>query len=217
MSTDRRRLEGMLAVERPHTADRFTPVEGMRAVETQSRPRTENARTPGISLTMAGVSDRRDRSDRRPMTAKIAAPCKVFAIDAQRNPGGKENRRCFHGVIHPERGGTAIAGQGITGCQDFQITHQHTHERRWEMNTKWVLSLLLTSGMASLSGCGTSPVERGVTGAGIGAAAGAIGGAVVGAPGTGAAVGAAVGGAAGALTEPDDVDLGDPVWKKKNR
>jgi osmotically inducible lipoprotein OsmB len=63
----------------------------------------------------------------------------------------------------------------------------------------------------------STPLERGVSGAGIGAAAGAIGGAVVGAPGTGAAVGAAVGGAAGALTEPEDVDLGDPVWKKKNR
>lgn len=83
------------------------------------------------------------------------------------------------------------------------------------MNRQWALMLSLIAGLATLGSCGTSPVERGVTGAGIGAAAGAIGGAVVGAPGTGAAVGAAVGGAAGALTDPDDVDLGDPVWKKK--
>jgi hypothetical protein len=66
---------------------------------------------------------------------------------------------------------------------------------------------------AALSGCGTTPLDRGVSGAGIGAAAGAIGGAVVGAPGTGAAIGAAIGGAAGALTDPDKVDLGRPVWK----
>lgn len=66
---------------------------------------------------------------------------------------------------------------------------------------------------AVLSGCGTTPLDRGVSGAGIGAAAGAIGGAVVGAPGTGAAIGAAIGGAAGALTDPDKVDLGRPIWK----
>lgn len=68
-------------------------------------------------------------------------------------------------------------------------------------------------GAAVLSGCGTTPLDRGVSGAGIGAAAGAIGGAVVGAPGTGAAIGAAIGGAAGALTDPDKVDLGRPIWK----
>jgi uncharacterized membrane protein len=88
-------------------------------------------------------------------------------------------------------------------------------ERRSEMNTtlKTMTAVATLWATAALSGCGTTPLDRGVSGAGIGAAAGAIGGAVVGAPGTGAAIGAAIGGAAGALTDPDKVDLGRPVWK----
>lgn len=79
--------------------------------------------------------------------------------------------------------------------------------------TKTTMMAVLTLSMAALSGCGTAPLERGVSGAGIGAAAGAVGGALVGAPGTGAAIGAAVGGAAGALTRRDQIDLGRPIWK----
>lgn len=83
------------------------------------------------------------------------------------------------------------------------------------MNAKTTVMLLaIASGAATLSACGTSPLERGVSGAGIGAAAGALGGAIVGAPGTGAAIGAAVGGAAGALTQPHQVYLGRPVWQQ---
>ena len=64
-----------------------------------------------------------------------------------------------------------------------------------------------------LAGCGNTAGERGVTGAAIGAGAGAVGGALVGAPAEGAAIGGAAGGATGALTDEDDIDLGDPVWE----
>lgn len=64
-----------------------------------------------------------------------------------------------------------------------------------------------------LTGCGSTPGERAVSGAGIGAAAGAVGGALVGAPATGAAIGGAAGAATGALTDEQDLDLGEPFWK----
>lgn len=65
-----------------------------------------------------------------------------------------------------------------------------------------------------VAGCGTDPRER-TTG---GAAAGAASGAAVGALGgpVGALAGAAIGGGAGAITgavtEPEDVNLGRPLW-----
>ena len=67
----------------------------------------------------------------------------------------------------------------------------------------------------SLGACGTTPGERGLTGAGIGAATGAvIGGVTGGSVGTGAIVGGVVGGVIGATTTKDDIDIGDPPWKK---
>ena len=65
-----------------------------------------------------------------------------------------------------------------------------------------------------LAACGDTRLERGTTGAGIGAAAGAAtsgvtGGSVLG----GALLGGAAGGAAGALTDEDDIDLGEPFWE----
>lgn len=78
-------------------------------------------------------------------------------------------------------------------------------------------SLLAATMLAafSLAACGTTPTERGLTGAGIGAATGAvIGGVTGGSVGTGAVVGAVVGGAIGATTTKDDIDIGDPPWKK---
>jgi len=70
----------------------------------------------------------------------------------------------------------------------------------------------------SLGACGTTPGERGLTGAGIGAATGAvIGGVTGGDVGTGAVVGAVVGGVIGATTTKDDIDIGDPPWKKSCR
>lgn len=66
-------------------------------------------------------------------------------------------------------------------------------------------STVLTLIVLVLAGCGSTPLERGVTGAGLGAA----GGYAVGAP----AAGAVIGGAAGALTDRDDINLGEPIWK----
>lgn len=60
---------------------------------------------------------------------------------------------------------------------------------------------------ALLSGCGTIKNDRALSGAGIGAGIGLLGGPV------GVLVGAGVGAAAGAGTEPDDVYLGEPIWR----
>ena len=67
-----------------------------------------------------------------------------------------------------------------------------------------------------IAACGTTPTERGITGAGLGAATGAvIGGVTGGDVGTGAVVGGVVGGVVGAVTSPDDIYLGEPIWKKR--
>jgi hypothetical protein len=66
---------------------------------------------------------------------------------------------------------------------------------------------------AALAGCGTSTTDRALSGGALGAGAGAATGAVIGGGAVeGAVVGGALGAAAGALTDEDDVDLGDPVW-----
>ena len=66
----------------------------------------------------------------------------------------------------------------------------------------------------ALSACGQSRTDRALSGGGIGAGAGALGSAVLGGdPVTGAVVGGAIGAAGGALTDPDDVNLGKPVWR----
>lgn len=66
-----------------------------------------------------------------------------------------------------------------------------------------------------LAACGSSTSDRAISGGGIGAAAGAGTSAVTGGnPITGGLLGGAAGAAAGALTDEDDVDLGDPVWKR---
>lgn len=66
--------------------------------------------------------------------------------------------------------------------------------------------------LLALAACGNTTGDRGLSGAAIGAGAGAVGGALVGAPLSGAAIGGAVGGATGALTDKEDIDLGDPIW-----
>ena len=76
-------------------------------------------------------------------------------------------------------------------------------------------ALLLTVSALALAGCGESKTDRALSGAGIGAAAGAATGAVTGGSVLGgAAIGGAAGGAAGAVTDEDDIDLGDPVWDR---
>lgn len=70
-------------------------------------------------------------------------------------------------------------------------------------------------GLALLAACGTSGTDRALSGGGIGAASGAAGAALVGgSAGTGALVGGAVGAAAGALSDPNDVYLGRPIWRR---
>jgi len=66
-----------------------------------------------------------------------------------------------------------------------------------------------------LAGCGSNPMDRTVSGAGVGAATGAGIGAIFGGIGAvpGALIGAGVGGATGAVTSDRDVNLGQPIWR----
>ena len=74
--------------------------------------------------------------------------------------------------------------------------------------------LLLCLAIA-VGACGTTPGERAATGGGLGAAGGAIVGAITNlAVLEGVLIGGAIGAAAGALTGPDDLDLGEPIWKR---
>ncbi len=72
-------------------------------------------------------------------------------------------------------------------------------------------ALLLS--LTALAACGSSTSDRALSGAGIGAGVGAVGGLLVGAPVTGAVVGGAVGAGVGALTDGEQIDLGEPVWR----
>ncbi len=67
--------------------------------------------------------------------------------------------------------------------------------------------------LLTLTACGSSTSDRLLSGAAIGGGAGAAGGAIFGAPQTGAAIGAAVGAATGSLTDQQQIDLGEPIWK----
>jgi peptidoglycan hydrolase-like protein with peptidoglycan-binding domain len=75
-------------------------------------------------------------------------------------------------------------------------------------------AIVLASALV-LGACGTTPQERGLSGAGVGAGAGAIVGAVTGLSVLqGALLGATAGGLTGALTNKDQINLGEPTWKK---
>ena len=64
--------------------------------------------------------------------------------------------------------------------------------------------------VGTLAACGNTVEERGLTGAAIGAGAGAAGAAIVGGSVVGGAlIGGAAGAAAGALTDQEQIDLGD--------
>lgn len=81
--------------------------------------------------------------------------------------------------------------------------------------TKLRTAMVLTLGLSLLAACGTSPTDRAISGGGLGAAAGATGSALTGGnPATGALIGGAAGAAAGALTNPNDVYLGRPFWRR---
>jgi hypothetical protein len=65
---------------------------------------------------------------------------------------------------------------------------------------------LLASAALLLAACGTTPSQRGLSGAAIGAGVGLLGGPI------GVASGAALGAGAGLVTDEDDIYLGEPVW-----
>jgi hypothetical protein len=73
--------------------------------------------------------------------------------------------------------------------------------------------------MVGLAACGSSTGDRAASGGAIGAGVGAAGAAVTGGSLLGGAliggalIGGAIGAGAGALTDEDDVDLGDPIWE----
>ena len=80
------------------------------------------------------------------------------------------------------------------------------------MTRSILVTAIILAGL-SLAACGNSTGDRAISGGGIGAGVGLVGGALLGAPVEGALLGGAVGAGAGALTKPDQVDLGKPVWK----
>jgi hypothetical protein len=67
-----------------------------------------------------------------------------------------------------------------------------------------------------LAACGSTQEDRVSGGAAVGAGSGAAIGALFGGVGAipGAIVGAVAGGGTGAVTREDQVDLGEPVWKR---
>ena len=74
-------------------------------------------------------------------------------------------------------------------------------------------SLLALAVGPGLAGCGYSPGDRAVSGGLLGAGGGARIGALAGNAGAGALIGGVVGAAGGALTSPNAVNLGRPVWR----
>ncbi len=78
------------------------------------------------------------------------------------------------------------------------------------MKTK---TMLILATLCALSACGYSKEDRAASGALIGAGGGAIIGSTVGAPLTGAAIGAGVGATTGALADPNNLNLGKPIWR----
>lgn len=81
---------------------------------------------------------------------------------------------------------------------------------------KRILSAGAVVTILGLAGCGTSPQDRAISGAGIGAGSGAVAGALIGglSPGTGALIGGLAGGATGLLTSPNQVYMGRPAWRR---
>jgi peptidoglycan hydrolase-like protein with peptidoglycan-binding domain len=78
-------------------------------------------------------------------------------------------------------------------------------------------SIVACAALVGLAACGTSSGDRaasgGAMGAGTGAVIGAVAGAGVGAI-PGALIGGGVGAGTGAATKPDQVNLGQPVWRE---
>ena len=74
---------------------------------------------------------------------------------------------------------------------------------------------VLCAAALMIAACGTTPQERGISGAGIGAAGGAIIGALTGLTVLqGALIGTGLGAAAGVFTDEKKLNLGEPLWKR---
>jgi hypothetical protein len=80
------------------------------------------------------------------------------------------------------------------------------------MTARLALALVFTGLL--LAGCGTTKEDRALSGGAIGAGAGGVAGALTGHPLGGALLGGAAGAAGGALTNPNQVDLGKPIWQR---
>lgn len=74
----------------------------------------------------------------------------------------------------------------------------------------------LLAAMLLVSACGTAPSDRAASGGGIGMAAGAVIGVLTGGVSVlaGALIGGTAGAVTGAVTNPDEVNLGEPIWKR---
>jgi peptidoglycan hydrolase-like protein with peptidoglycan-binding domain len=83
-----------------------------------------------------------------------------------------------------------------------------------QMIRRITITALVAGAAFSLTACGDTAGDRGLSGAGIGAGAGAIIGAAtpIG-PLAGALIGGVAGGATGVLTTPSQVNLGKPAWR----
>lgn len=78
-----------------------------------------------------------------------------------------------------------------------------------------IKSIVTGAMVVALAACGSMPEERAISGSAIGAGAGAALGAVTGmSVATGALIGAATGALAGGLTHKDQINLGEPAWKR---
>ncbi|MEL7154467.1 MAG: hypothetical protein AAFN51_11885 [Pseudomonadota bacterium] len=77
-------------------------------------------------------------------------------------------------------------------------------------------NMIVLTLLVGLAACGTDRVDRAVTGGAIGAAAGALGAAAYDRDlASGLIVGGAIGAAAGGLTDADDINLGDPIYRRR--
>ncbi len=81
------------------------------------------------------------------------------------------------------------------------------------MRANATAAVCLAGSLLFLSGCGTDPADRAVSGGMLGAGAGAIIGAMTGTAATGAAIGAISGAAIGVATDPCTLNLGTPFWR----
>lgn len=76
-----------------------------------------------------------------------------------------------------------------------------------------VLAFAIVIPALGLAACGNTTGDRALSGAGIGAGVGALGGLIFNAPLEGALIGGAVGAGTGALTSPNRINLGRPIWR----